>query len=83
MMWYDHGMGWWSYAGMGIGIVLFAALLIFGIAGLVSLSTRDDNRRLYLPPSPERILGERFARGDISEAEYREALAVLREHAHH
>ena len=27
MFWYDHNMGWWGYAGMGIGMVLFWALV--------------------------------------------------------
>jgi hypothetical protein len=25
MFWYDHNMGWWGWAGMGIGMVLFWA----------------------------------------------------------
>lgn len=83
MFWYDHNMGWWGYAGMGIGMVLFWALLIFGIVALVRLSTRDENRRLSPPPSPEQVLAERFAHGEISETEYRDRLAVLRDHAQH
>ena len=30
------------------------------------------------PPAPERLLAERFARGEIDEEEYRRRLAVLR-----
>ena len=26
MFWFDHNMGWWGYAGMGAGMVLFWAL---------------------------------------------------------
>lgn len=86
MFWYDHNMGWWGYAGMGIGMVLFWALLILvilGIVALIRLSTHDENRRLSPPPSPEQVLAERFARAEISETEYRDGLAVLRDHAQH
>ena len=82
MFWYDHDMGGCGYAGMGIGMVLFWALIVVGIVVLVRFSSggsqfghepRDD------APSPEQLLSARFARGDIDEAEYRERLAVLRE----
>jgi len=80
MFWYDHDMGWWGYAGMGIGMVLFWVLLIGGIVAVVKFVTGD--RRVEQPPaepSAERILAARFARGEISETEYRERMAVLRE----
>ena len=85
MFWYDHNMGWWGYAGMGIGMVLFWALLIAGIVALVVYTTgnRSDRR---IPPeststsSPEEVLAARFARGEIDETEYRDRLAVLRDH---
>ena len=32
MFWYDHDMGWWGYAGMGVGMVLFWGLIIVGIS---------------------------------------------------
>lgn len=83
MFWYDHNMGWWGYAGMGIGMVLFWAVLILGIVALIRLSTRDQNRPLSPPPSPEQVLADRFARGEITEAEYRDRLGVLRDHAQH
>ena len=84
MFWYDHDMGWWGYAGMGIGMVLFWALLILGIVALVRLSTGDNTRRVPPPPpSPEQVLADRFAHGEISEAEYRDRVAILRDHARH
>jgi putative membrane protein len=83
MFWYDHDMGWWGYAGMGIGMVLFWALLIAGIVGLV-ISASGGWRTGHYPlaaQSPEQILAARFARGEISEAEYRERLALMRNNA--
>ena len=87
MFWYDHNMGWWGWAGMGIGMVLFWALLIAGIVALVAYISGDRQDR-QIPPdptptaSPEQVLAARFARGEINETEYRDRLAVLREHAH-
>ncbi|KWX22542.1 hypothetical protein AFM11_20505 [Mycolicibacterium wolinskyi] len=78
MFWYGHEMGWWGYAGMGIGMVLFWMLLIVGIIAFVRYLGGD---RQYQPPaqvqSAEQILATRFARGEIGESEFRERLAVL------
>lgn len=82
MFWYDHDMGWWGYAGMGIGMVLFWALIIVGIVALVRC-VAGDRRNARPPvgevPSPEQVLAARFAHGEISETEYRERVAVLRD----
>ena len=86
MFWYNGDMGWWGYAGMGVGMVLFWALLIAGIIALVAYVNGDRQDR-QIPPytpstaSPEQVLAARFARGEINETEYRDRLAVLREHA--
>jgi putative membrane protein len=82
MFWYDHNMGWWGYAGMGIGMVLFWALLIAGIVALVVYTTgnRPDRQTPSETTSPEQVLAARFARGEINETEYRDRLAVLRDH---
>ena len=82
MFWYDHDMGWWGYAGMGIGMVLFWALVVAGIVALV-VFVSGDRQSQQQPPSPEQILAARFARGEISETEYRDRLAVLRDPARH
>lgn len=81
MFWYDHDMGWWGYAGMGIGMVLFWALIVVGIVALVTFVSRDRRPPQSPPASPEQILAARFARGEISEPEYRDRLAVLRDPA--
>ena len=75
VFWYDHNMGWWGYAGMGIGMVLFWALIVAGMVALV-IFVSGDRRTRQQPPSPEQILAARFARGEISEPEYRDRLAV-------
>jgi putative membrane protein len=83
MSFYDHDMGWWGYAGMGIGMVLFWALIIAGIVALVRFSAGGQRNGRPQPgetPPPEQVLAARFARGEISDTEYRERVAVLRDH---
>jgi putative membrane protein len=84
MMWGDWD-GWsghmsgWGWVWMIGSTVLFWAL----IGTLAVLVVRALNRRTDAHPAPsrdaaERVLAERFARGDIDEDEYRSRLAVLR-----
>ena len=83
MFWYGDNMSGWGYAGMGIGMVLFWALIIVGIVALVRYSSGNQQvgrPPSYDAPSPEQLLAARFARGEIDEAQYRERLAVLRDH---
>jgi putative membrane protein len=83
MFWYDHDMSGWGYAGMAIGMVLFWALVLGGIVALVRLASGDQSSRYSTPSKPDaqQLLAIRFARGEINEAEYRQKLAVLRDHA--
>lgn len=77
-------MGWLGSVGMGIGMVLVWALIIVGIVALVRSGTGDQRRLAAAPaqtPSAEQTLADRLARGEITDAEFRERLAVLREHA--
>jgi putative membrane protein len=65
---WHHGHHWW---------IVFPILLLLLIATAIALFWRgrgsgDDY------DSPRRILGERFARGEINADEYRERLAQLR-----
>lgn len=80
-MLFDHDMGWWGYAGMGVGMVVFWAAVLFGIIVVVMYAVRD--RSAVAPPPPqsptaEEILATRFARGEIDEAEYGHRMALLR-----
>lgn len=77
MIWYGGDMGWWGYAAMGIGMALFWALLIGGIAYLIRLLTANDSSPTQ-PPTAEQVLATRFAHGELSESEYRDRLQILR-----
>jgi putative membrane protein len=75
MWWYGNGMGGWGY-----GLMVGANLLLWGLlaAGVVALLRRSAGSA-QPRPTPEELLAERFARGDIDEEEYRRRRDVLRE----
>ncbi len=78
MFWYGSGMSGWGYALMTIGLVLFWGAVIFGIVTLVRYLARPGQHTATSPrPTPEQLLAERFARGDISEEEFQQRLATL------
>ena len=80
MFWYGSGMGGWRYAVVTIGIVLFWGAVIYGVVALIRHAGRGDSQpgEPALPAAPERLLAERFARGEIDEDEYQRRLAGLR-----
>ena len=82
MMWIDHDVSGWGYAGMTISMVIFWGLVIAGIVVLVRYLARSEQppggRPVDRPPSPEQVLAERFARGEIDEEEYHRRLETLR-----
>jgi putative membrane protein len=79
---YDNGIGGWGYALMAIGMILFWGAVIYGIVALVRYTRRDAPQGREPagppPPRPERLLAERFARGEIDEDEYHQRLTSLR-----
>ncbi|WP_037603548.1 SHOCT domain-containing protein [Streptacidiphilus rugosus] len=82
-MWYDHGMTGYGWVLMAFGTVVFWALLIGAVVLLVRALGRrgepgDTKRPRVEASAAEGVLAERFARGEIDEAEYRQRLAVLR-----
>ena len=78
MIWYGGDAGWLGYAAMGIGMVLFWALLIGGVVLLIRLATADMTAQPQPPATAEDILAARFAHGEITESEYRDRLQLLR-----
>lgn len=81
MYWYGDHMSGWGWAVMLVGTVAFWALVITAIVLFVRYVGQSTRRPPELPPAtrtPEQLLAERFARGEIDEAEYRHKLDVLR-----
>ena len=79
MYWTDNDVTGWGWAAMTIGMLLFWALVIAGAVLLFRALDRPSDRPAGpgRRPSPEQVLAERFARGEIDEDEYRRRLATL------
>ncbi|MEV5973140.1 SHOCT domain-containing protein [Streptomyces sp. NPDC051921] len=80
MFWYGDGMNGWGWFAMSAGMVLFWGLLITIAVMLFRTLDRASQRPRGSRPatSAEQILGERLARGEIDEEEYRRRLTALR-----
>lgn len=76
MFWYDHDLTAWGWVGMSLGMIAFWGLLVALIFSLVRGSQRTVVTTQL--PDPQQVLAERFARGEIEEAEYEGRLATLR-----
>lgn len=80
MYWYDGGhMTGWGWTLMAAGTVAFWAAVITGIVLLVRYLGRTDRPGTgdRPRPTPDQLLAERFARGQIDEHEYRQRLHTL------
>ena len=77
MMWYAPGTSGWGFALMTVGTVLSWALIIFGVIVVVRHLTAGSDRRRKVRPTPDELLAERFARGEIDEPEYHQRLDAL------
>lgn len=78
MWWYGNGISGWVMALMMIGNVLFWVVIVLGGVALLRHLTGDRSVTTTGPrPTPEQLLAERFARGEIDEEEYRRRLDTL------
>lgn len=72
MYWFGNDISGWGYALMIVSMAVFWGLLITGFVLLTRSAGRHES------PNPEQVLAQRFARGEINEAEYRDRLVALR-----
>ena len=77
MWWYGSPMAGWGGLFMTITTALFWVLIILGGIALFRYLNRGD-RSTPPRPTPEQILAERFARGEIDDQEYGQRLDTLR-----
>jgi putative membrane protein len=79
MYWWGNQMTGWGWALITISSIAFWALLLAGTVALVRYSRLAgiDRREPPPPATAERLLAERYARGEIDEAEYRRRLDTL------
>ena len=73
-MWWHGNWGWGSWLAMSLSMLVFWGLVIWVVATLV----RSPGTPREPSVDPERILAERFARGEINEDDYRRRLDALR-----
>ena len=78
MMWWNDGMGWGGWIMMTLAMVIFWALLIFGVAAVFRGISEQRPARPGAERDAQQILDERYARGEIDEAEYHARQEVLR-----
>ena len=80
MFWWGEGMNGWGYVLMSVSMVLFWGVVILGIVALVRHLTGSGQSAgdgAGPRPTPEQVLADRFARGEIDEPEYQSRLAAL------
>ena len=80
MMWGNYGMSGWSWVFGGLVVIGVVILIIV----LLRRSTPVRNEASSTPPSvadgapsPQQILDERYARGELTTEEYRERSTAL------
>jgi putative membrane protein len=83
MYWYGDHVSGWARLLMGVGMVTFWGVVITGAVLLARSLARGQQPPTPFPPpaTPEQLLAQRFGQGQINEAEYRDRLATLRNHA--
>jgi putative membrane protein len=82
MMYYGPGMGGWTMALMIFGNVVFWVVLILGAVVIARAFRRGSSGHSgSSEAAPQQLLAERFARGEITEDDFRRSLLVLSETA--
>jgi putative membrane protein len=78
MYYYGPGMNGWALTLMIVGNVIFWGLLIIAAIAFIRYTKRGQvDSASHTAPTPQQILAQRFARGDIDEDEYTRRLQVL------
>ncbi len=74
---FDH-MDGFSWGMMGIGWLVMLSIVGLIVWVIIQSTSGSSRRREDATASAQRILAERFARGDIDEDDYRQRAAELR-----
>lgn len=78
MGWYQNGMGGGGWVVMILAMVVFWALVVFGVVAIFR-GTRDSGTGTgNARRDPMEILEERFARGEVDVDEYHARMDILR-----
>ncbi|MER7467250.1 SHOCT domain-containing protein [Streptomyces sp. NPDC097981] len=81
MYWRDQDMSGWGWFARSFTTLIFLALIV-AVAVLLARSVQRPagGPREPAGASPEQLLAERFALGEIDDEEYERRLAALRRH---
>jgi putative membrane protein len=74
MHYWNDGYAWWWMIPMMVVMLAVVGALVWAIVS----ATRPDQPASSRPPSPEEVLAQRLAAGEIDTAEYNERLEALR-----
>ena len=78
-MWHDGDWGTGAWLAMSLMMLLFWGGLIALVVWLARIGAgRNRVDKISLPATPDEVLAERFARGEIDEDEFTRRRAVLR-----
>ena len=78
MMWWSDHWSWWGWLVMTVSMVIFWGLVIWAIVTVIRSNTETRDRAAPRSLTPEDILRDRFARGEIDAEEYHARLDTLR-----
>lgn len=79
MMYWDGGWGGWAF--MAISMLMFLPLVTWAIVLVIRALNRSRSEQQTSGSSAERILEDRFARGEIDRQEFENRSETLRTHA--
>jgi putative membrane protein len=78
MFWYgDGGWAFWQVALMWVGMIVFWAVLIWGVYAVLTRPTHRPDQPRDEADNARRILDKRLARGEIDVDEYRRLRDVM------
>jgi putative membrane protein len=82
MSWSSNGMSGGDYALTVLGMIIFWVVVLAFVTSLLLHRRRAREYRGSRPASltPDQLVAERFARGEIDQQEYSAWQAALREH---
>jgi putative membrane protein len=79
--WYD-GSAWWWIIPMMLAMILAVAVIVWAIARTTQPTSAQEHKPPPMPSTPEAVLAQRLAAGEIDADEYRTRLDALRDAEH-
>lgn len=77
-MWSYNGMGWGGWIVISLTLLAFCSLVVYAVVAIFRGDREARHDQALRERDPERILEERFARGEIEADEYHARQDALR-----